>query len=360
MDNSQADNAIEIKSMLSNGGLPSSWISNSQYDLTNAAPLVTLLTLLIPLSLYYMHKHYQKMQDKNRKPFAFTALPRELRDMIYTHLLEDPIYPLPPTSPSSSSSYWIIPGRWTAPILRPQPRVPKKGNWVLLANKQLHEEFMDLVCKRRTLHLTVSPHNYQKPCTSSDGKPEAEKPIWTIAPSTLQNTRTCNLQLVTTSSMLGVSDPRNMKSDDWALARQVRRELRHMSNVTSFALDAKAIGDPLWNPLWIWYHASQSFKDMGTASSLSSSLSSTSSAPPPSSSSSSTGPKLHKITFSLDTWSPGENHLERDAKGCWVWYCLAGHAVGADGGADMTVREFCARLYQECVVCRPVLEGEEE
>lgn len=68
------------------------------------------------------------------------------------------------------------------------------------------------------------------------------------------------------------------------------------------------------------------------------------------------GPRLTRITFSLDTWSPGENFLERGRDGKreeeWVWYCGKGHSVGRDGGRDVTVREFCALLYRECGVCR--------
>lgn len=72
------------------------------------------------------------------------------------------------------------------------------------------------------------------------------------------------------------------------------------------------------------------------------------------------GPKLNSITFSLDSWSPGENHLERDSAngGQWAWYCTNGHCIGPDGSGDVPVREFCANLYKECHVCRPELEDD--
>lgn len=144
--------------------------------------------------------------------------------------------------------------------------------------------------------------------------------------------------------MLGVADPRNMTSSEWALARQIREELKYLANVTSLTLSAKAIGDPLWNPLWIWYHASQSFKTMGTDQSDTLPI----------------GPQLTKISFSLDTWSPGENYIQRDPqnKNQWTWYCMQNHPVGLDIGPDMTVREFCGKLYQECRDCRTELESE--
>ena len=74
------------------------------------------------------------------------------------------------------------------------------------------------------------------------------------------------------------------------------------------------------------------------------------------------GPRLEKITFSLDTWSPGENYMAR-RNGVWHWFCGEGHIVGVDGGAGeggLTVREFCGKLYQPCRVCRPEEESEEE
>ena len=118
-----------------------------------------------------------------------------------------------------------------------------------------------------------------------------------------------------------------------------------MESCTSLTLGAKAIGDPLWNPLWIWFHSSQSFKNIGTELSDCKG-----------------GPRLEKITFSLDTWSPGENYLQRDAenRGAWTWYCMEGHSVGLDGGVEQTVREFCGMLYRECRTCRPAEEEEEE
>jgi hypothetical protein len=310
----------------------------------------TLLALILPLLIYCAVRTYNKMQAENQKPFPFLELPQELRDMVYENLLEDPAYPPPPACPTPTSSMdWMLLRRW--PSASPTPPLPKRSNWILLANKQIYNEYMELLCKRATFHLTVSPENYDPadssittPTTSPTSPPRSK--IWKISPNTLKQLRFCDLKLVTTSSMLGVSDPRNMTSSDWTLARKIRQELTSLTNVHTLTLDAKAIGDPLWNPLWIWYHASQSFKHMGT----------------PQSDTVPVGPKLNRITFSLDTWSPGENYIERDAENRdqWTWYCMKGHSVGLDGGAEITVREFCVKLYQECHVCRPELESEDE
>jgi hypothetical protein len=43
--------------------------------------------------------------------------------------------------------------------------------------------------------------------------------------------------------------------------------------------------------------------------------------------------------------------------GPWSWYCAKDHLVATESSPDVTVRQFCALLYQECLVCRPELEG---
>lgn len=313
---------------------PSSWPS----CISPTIPAFKLIGLTIFLAFALSHllswtlTTYETMQDDRRPPFPFMNLPRELRDMVYEHLIEDPIYPPPPTSQQPTSSLsWVIPERWSS-LATLTPTTPKASTWIFLASKQVHKEYTTLQCKRATFHLTVSPQNYNAPTTHPPSKN-----IWNISSATSQRIRSCSLQLVTTSRMLGVTDPRQMSSADWKLATQIRHDLSAFTQLKHFTLDAKAIGDPLWNPLWIWFHACQSFKNMG-------------------------GPRLDRITFSLDTWSPGENYLARDGGngGAWTWYCMEGHGVGLDGGADVTVREFCAKLYRQCRVCRVALESGDE
>lgn len=301
------------------------------------ATVVLLVDALLRLA-YRALQRVRKMHNQNAKPFPFESLPQELRDMVYQNLLEDVSYPSSAARQPASSFNEMLAGLW-APGNKTQKLVnaPKSSNWIFLANKQICAEYMDVLCKQGIFHFTVSPENYQSP--GQDNR------IWQIAPSTFKNVRKASLQLITTSAMLGCTDPRNMKSSSWELAARLRSEFSRLESCTQLTLDAKAIGDPLWNPLWIWYHSSQSFKDIGT---------SLSDCP--------TGPTLDKITFSLDTWSPGENYLERDEanKGAWTWYCMKGHNVGLDGGSEQTVREFCGMLYRECRTCRPAEESEEE
>jgi hypothetical protein len=349
--------------------------------------LITFLTILLTISfLLIIHHHYNpKMTHPHSTTFPFMSLPPELRDMVYENLLEDPCYPPPPrSSPDSPSLFnFLMPGRSTQ---RGSGGGAKRSNWILLASKQCYAEFIDVLVKKTTFHLTVSPANYWAvdavaantsiattekdgsgltlPFTTSTSTPTTPisslatftpPRLFNISLSTLHRIRRCSIKLITTSSMLGVPDPRNMPPSSWALATHLKSELSSVRNVEELNLHVKAIGDPLWNPLWVWYHASQSFKDMGNPCPTPSSTTTTSEK-------SFSGPKLDRITFSLDTWSPGENHLARSQQDdrAWAWYCTKDHQVALDGGADVTVREFCARLYMECRTCRPELESEDE
>lgn len=335
--------ACDVKSAPAGGVSHEPWTASRKDHVITSAPTPTMLFSITVFLAVLTHiallaiQRYQKMQADNRTPFPFMRLPPELRDMVYSYLIEDPAYPPPPPAPKQTSKLsWMLPTPWHS-VLLTAPE-PKPSNWLLLASKQIKKEYSDLICKRATFHLTISPQNYQNP-NSISPTTRTRHPIWNIDPLTLKTLRSCDLQLITTSNMLGVTDPRNMTSSEWTLAHQIRQDLTTLTNVKHFTLEAKAIGDPLWNPLWIWYHACQSFKNMGTE------LSDTTPE----------GPRLRKITFSLDTWSPGENYLERDKAngGFWTWYCKEGHAVGLDGEArrEVPVREFCAKLYQECRVC---------
>lgn len=302
-----------------------------------SVPALILLFDILHHLLYRALRLLGKMQEDNSKPFPFESLPQELRDIVYTNLLEDAFYPSPPATAPASSFDSILSGLWGAATNTRSNQPPKPSNWIFLTNKRIYTEYMDIFRKHSTFNLTVSPSNFQ---------PSGENPqLWNMAPTTLSHIRHAHLSLMTTSSMLGAPDPRHMTTSSWALAAQIRSEISKMASCKRLTLESKAIGDPLWNPLWIWYHSSQSFKNIGTE---------LSDVP--------CGPWLDKITFSLDTWSPGENHLQRDGenKGAWTWYCMEGHSVGLDGGCEQTVREFCGMLYRECRTCRPAEEGDEE
>ena len=320
-------------------GLDSIWHTDFLLLLATSTfvPVLILLLDVLYHLLYRALRRLQKMHEVNTKPFPFESLPQELRDMVYRNLLKDVSYPTVATPQPASSLNNMFSGIWGAATSTRPTQTRKPSNWIFLANKRIYTEYMDMFCKHSLFTLTVSPSNYQPS--------SADTPLWPISPSTLRQIRTAHLDLVITSAMLGSPDPRLMSTSSWCLAAQIRSEISKMTSCTPLTLSSKAIGDPLWNPLWIWYHTSQSFKNIGTELS-----------------DCTQGPRLDEIRFSLDTWSPGENYLKRDegGEGKWTWFCLEGHAVGLDGGVEQTVREFCGMLYRECRTCRPAEDGDEE
>jgi hypothetical protein len=343
--------------------LPSPWLNSFSPILAGRTDMngcITLAAILLPLLLFTLTIRHGKMQQRDQKPFPFLELPQELRDMVYEYFLDDPVYPAPARQSFQTPSVvsWMKPGRWTSSSSSPvaaaaYPSRPG-SKWIFLANKQIYAEYMDMLCKRKTFYFNVSPQTYKPVTATASSSTPTSSPssltssasedakVWTISPAILSKIHHCSLNLITTSSMLGVTDPRSMTSSSWSLGRRMREQLKHMSSIQTFTLDAKALGDPLWNPLWIWYHASQSLKLLGTDMS--------DTVPK--------GPQLSQINFSLDTWSPGENFLKREGES-WIWYCGKGHVVASDFGHDMTVREFCAKLYKECRICW-VDRGEDE
>lgn len=304
--------------------------------------LFTFVAILLRLSITLLKRIIRKMLNLNDTPFPFLELPQELRDMVYENLLEDPHYPPPQPTPQDNGLSWLP----SMPQLSSSASETTKhqSNFLFLANKQIYSEYMDLMCKRKTFHLTVAPHNYSLPETPE----EENRNIWDISSQVLKRVKKCEIKLVTTSTMLGVTDPRNMKPEEWVLARQMRRQLSVAENITELNLHVKAIGDPLWNPLWVWYHATEALRMMGSASDKDSEASAIDSTK-----SGRLGPKFNRITFSLDMWSPGENYLMRDPSNNnqWAWWCLQGHCVG-QVGPELTVRQFCSWLY-DCPTCHP-------
>ncbi|KAF2641982.1 hypothetical protein P280DRAFT_548585 [Massarina eburnea CBS 473.64] len=383
---------LDLSRLALRNGYMTEAASPTGWSLYDGSVLVTFAAFFITtLCFYISHRRAAKMYHRDEAAFAFMDLPPELRIRVYENLLEDPYYPPPPPYAKQRGSQleWMLPESWQSESTPAQTtRLLLNGkhqsNWLFMANKQVYAEYMDILCKKTTFYLSISPYNYKMPsrvitpattalpsreetisepaeaenkdpnqkkitATITTAQPTSQTKIWDISHNVLKRIRKFDLKLVASSPMLGVADPRNLQPGDWALGRQIREELKEVENVRELNLHVKAIGDPLWNPLWVWYHTSQSLKMMGTVA-----VGDDEGAP--------TGPKLNRIAFSLDTWSPGENYLERDAKhgGKWAWWCLQGHCIGIDGGADLTVREFCAAVYGNCSVCRPDLAGDSE
>ena len=140
-------------------------------------------------------------------------------------------------------------------------------------------------------------------------------------------------------------DPRSPPSDaaSWALPARVHGALADMPRLEGARVTARAAGNQLWNPLWLWHYGSQAFKRCPAAASGAKDV-------------------LRRIDFALDVdvkgWLVQElNHLERglEAGGdAWEWRCREGHLVAADEAGTMPIRRFCTMLYRECGVCEPV------
>jgi hypothetical protein len=174
---------------------------------------MTLLALLLPLLFFVVVRKYRKMQYQNKQPFPFLELPQELRDMVYEYFLDDPAYPPPAHNEFQRSKLdWMRPARWASTSTSLGTRHESKR--IFLANKQVYGEYMDMICRRKTFHLSVTPQTY-RPTTTSSPSPFSSTnytPVWDVSPTTLSKVQTCSLKLITTSSMLGVTDPRSMTS----------------------------------------------------------------------------------------------------------------------------------------------------
>ena len=151
------------------------WISTILYPTLIASKTSSIITITLATYLLYLLTrslyNYLTMEAYPTPTFPFMQLPPELRDMVYEHLLEDPHYPPPPPpcSRHSHSSFLtsIIPGS-RRPSCTPST---KKSNWLFLTCKQIHAEYMDVLCKKKTFHFTVSSQNYTTPVPPTPSSP---------------------------------------------------------------------------------------------------------------------------------------------------------------------------------------------
>lgn len=251
---------------------------------------------------FSLTRQYTKKFSKPARPFNFMALPAELRVKVYHHLMEDPCYPVPPKRTG-----------WFGRKLSSHP-----SNLLFVANKQIYKEYMHLMLKQATFQLDVSMQNYN-PQLDSDSTTNPPR-LWNMAPGTLKRIRKCQVNLITTCAMLDGRNPRENKTGNFALTRQLCAELDSLvSKDTHVSVNVEAVPDPLWNPTWFWYHMSQSLKNARRANG---------------------SPMFHRFTFDVDSPSPGQNQMMRDKanNGKWAWYCSsgAGHFIGLDASADQT------------------------
>lgn len=264
-----------------------------------------LLVAVFTSSVLLLQLHQSRRRTTH---FPFAKLPAELRNLVYEQVIDSGPKPCFPAAGRTLDSS-VTGLRWLG--LRGHRRSPK-SHAIMLVSKQLHSEFMDVMCKRTALTLRVDESNY------------SASPLWPLRQSTIDNVRRTSLEITATSRMLGAGDPRYMPND-WPLQKRIFGMLESMPLLQEQSLFIRAIGDPLWNPLWVWYHISQAFKDLKG---------------------------LQTIKFGLDSRSPGENYLFRLTDGTWEWRCAEGHFVAEDGGRQpQPIRVFCGFLYNDCETC---------
>ncbi|KAF2843656.1 hypothetical protein M501DRAFT_994656 [Patellaria atrata CBS 101060] len=267
---------------------------------------ILLSSLILSRSIYV----YTRSSQRKPKHFPFLRLPPELRSSIYEYLVEwNPIYPPLPPLPESQLGRLV---KWVAFIVRWNPRYSYR-NPMLLVNRQIHAEFIELLCMRKSFLLKVDKFNQNKEC------------IWPIPSSTIAQIRKCDLKIIATSDMLEADDPRSI-TEDFSLRDRVCDQLARMVKLQRVNLHIHALGDPLWNPLWMWYYISLAFKDVPNI-------------------------KFRAITFSLHSISPIPNLLAKNKEGLWEWRCPFGHQIEADANRVQPIREFCSNLYKECETC---------
>jgi len=259
------------------------------------------------------HQAYQRWQaSKNAPRFRFLDLPAELRENILLYTIDrDPSYPAKPKTAAQS------PG-WMSRLLPSRKPVITGGPALLLASRQLHDEYSAVLAKIGTFKLVINAHNYQKPA------------MWQVSAATFANLRHVRLELHLTPSMMGSFDPRNASQSpatEWPLYLHVCRALAKMARLNSLEMYVHACGDPLWNPLWLWHYASQAFKQADVK-------------------------QLRSIRFKMDGPGLGENHIARTSGGCWEWRCRKEHPIRDESEGWLPVRELCAALYRECASCQ--------
>ncbi|KAF2743955.1 hypothetical protein M011DRAFT_461213 [Sporormia fimetaria CBS 119925] len=338
---------------------------NSFQNLLYSTPTSILLTILaLSLSTIYLLSHTLTTMLQNRKPpkpFPFLHLPPELRDMIFTHLLSSgtPHYSAPGAENELIHAWHtgLLPPRLTLfqstflsrRVRRLRRNKPKtiaspawKSNTLLLVSQQVHHEFLSLLTARKTFHLHLSESAcsaFTSPPASFSSDPSTYYPTpWPLPLSTLTQLRHVVLTL-TTPPCTSHQDPRHMDPGTWPLARTIEAYLSSLRAVKTLELRIIADGHPIWNPLWVWYHAIMALRVLEN-------------------------PGFTRMEFVSEPPVMDKNWLGRvsgsganDGEGAgkigkWFWCCPMGHALeGSELDGELKIREFCSRLYWDCGVC---------
>ncbi|KAF2673125.1 hypothetical protein BT63DRAFT_421304 [Microthyrium microscopicum] len=257
------------------------------------------------------------LRQRNSKPnstFPLMKLPAEVRLLIFERLLEneDRAFESLPPSPKPKP---ITRLRALKKLLTPKGP-PLSYTSLNAVSRQIREEFLHVYWQHGTLTFKLDASTF------------STTPFLPLAPTVSRAIKSVHLRIFATPSLVGAEgsfDPRNV-SGDWALRDRVVAQLSGMRRLSDVSLTIRASGNQLWNPLWLWYHTSQRFKDSGLRT-------------------------LGHMSFEMEDFTIREpNHMAREKGGRWEWRCREGHVVG-DAEVEQGIKPFCFSLYEDCMVC---------
>ena len=290
--------------------------------------LITLIVAILVTQFLFLHGYKPCFDGIIRmKPLPFMSLPPEVRLQIYQNIIDrDPSYPVQEQASTSFTS------RLTQTVHKRIRMIkPTGANLILLANRQIHAEYIAVLCKTATFKLTLDDDTYLS--SSNHNHKHNNSPIWELSPAVYKQIKRCDLRIVADPSIIGSHDM--MEGGAARLARRVAAALSYMPQLMHLTVHIHA----LTNPLLFWFHASQAFKVYE-------------------------GLPLQRVSLSSDCKTMGENHLARcsdndnDDDGAavnngerWEWRCPENHYVVDGLSGKQPIRGFCAALYMDCNIC---------
>lgn len=308
--------------------------------------LLCVLSISLALMVHSVFKLYARREAKrdsctqrlhvpkpDSTPSRLMALPAELRNTIYEHLLPEPARSMPTavwyTRFATLSQRVLRLAPVTLPFLKPSPQTsnPRSRhlNIMCTISKQFRKEYLDVYTRSRPFTFTLDTTTATK-----DGDNDINP--FAVSLSILSEIRICTLRLYAAPRMCSAFDPRDATlTDDWALRDTLFSHMASMTRLKSMTLVILAVPDQIWNPLWLWHFTSQAFKECPVRA-------------------------FSRMDFRFSAKvSPAirePNHLAKNSKGAWQWCCREGHLVQDDCGRQ-PIRAFCESLYLECRVCDP-------
>jgi hypothetical protein len=183
-------------------------------------------------------------------------------------------------------------------------------------NRCMLEEFLQIYSQNAIFRFTL------------DASHAESASFWKVPDHILSSMRTVRLKVLANPGIVGEFDPRR-ETGSWNLRDRVFGLIDRMEKLEDLRLSIQAVGNQLWNPIWLWHYTSQAFKVSEVKA-------------------------FKRMSFDLEGWNVREpNHLERNENGLWEWRCAENHYVLSDTDGPQPIRSFCAALYAECRICHP-------